>query len=514
MSSRHTSCFLAVFAIALCILCHPLSAQSDSLGIFEGQSDVGSVVPPGTLAYDKAAGTYTITSAGVNIWGVTDGFHFVWKKLSGDFSLTANITFAPAQANSIPHRKVVLMARQTLDPDSPHVAAGQHGNGLTALQYRREKGGITPGIELNIDPPQRLRLEKRGETFTMFLSNHGEPLHQCGASIKLHLAEPFYAGIGLTSHDTAITEKATLSNVELKQLAPAATPSNLVLSSTLQAEEADFDTRRSTMVYTQRAHFEAPVWTRDGKSLIFDQDGRMYTIPASGGTPQLIDVGNATDCTGSHGVSPDGKWLAITCVTPGHPEHRVYIVPIGGGTPRMVTEHPDSWFHGWSPDGKTIAFTRPDHGSGNIYAISVDGGPERALTTDKGISDDPDYSADGKYIYFNSDRTGFFEIWRMNADGSEPRQITFDKEDNWTPHPSPDGKSIAFLAFGKGATGHKSNKDVAIRILSLDDNKNRVLVNFVGGAGSMNVPFWSPDSKRLAFVSYQMLPAEDTGSTE
>jgi Tol biopolymer transport system component len=275
------------------------------------------------------------------------------------------------------------------------------------------------------------------------------------------------------------------------------------------------DSRDARVVTTLRGHIEAPNWTHDGKSLIFNRDGRIYTVPAEGGSATPIDTGAATNCGGSHGFSPDGKWLAISCSTPGRPETRVYIVPSGGGTPRLVTENPFSWFHSWSPDSKTIAFTRPSHGSGNIYSISVDGGVETALTTGNGISDDPDYSPDGKYIYFNSDRAGGpMQIWRMHADGTQPEQVTHDDFNNWTPHPSPDGKSVLILSYDKGITGHPANKDVALRILNVSNGQIRGLVNIIGGSGSDNTPCWAPDSAHLAFVSYQMLPADDTGSSE
>lgn len=286
--------------------------------------------------------------------------------------------------------------------------------------------------------------------------------------------------------------------------APAQTgsgsPHSPALYSTLQTIGIGESARA---VYTAEEHFEAPNWTRDGRSLIFDEEGKVMTIPASGGTPEAIPVGDATRCNGSHGVSPDGRWLAITCSTPGKPEPRVYIVPLRGGTPRLVTEHPDSYFHSWSPDGRTIVFTRPSHGSGNIFAISVDGGPERALTTGSGISDDPDYSPDGRYIYFNSDRGGTMQIWRMRPDGSAPEQITDDSLVNWTPHPSPDGKSILILSYAQGTTGHPANRDVTLRLLSLRDRRMRVLVHLVGGSGTDNTSSWAPDSRHLAFVSYR-----------
>lgn len=507
---------LVLLGVACC-LHSSADAQHNhgTLGIFESQADVGSVTPPGSGVYDAASGVYTVDSAGANLWVATDAFHFAWKKVSGDISLTADINFPVTTAGSSPHRKALLMFRQTLDADGAYADAALHGSGETALQYRGAKGATTQDIAFNIGAPKRLRLEKRGDTITLFLSMNGEPLHQTGASIKMHFDGPFYAGIGVCSHNKDAVERATFANVELQPLAPPAAAAKLALYSTLQTIAIDENARAAMMVYTERAHLEAPNWSRDGKSLIFNRDGHIWTIPATGGTPQMIDTGSATDCTGSHGLSPDGKWLAITCIVPANPGRRVYIVPSAGGTPRMVTEHPDSYFHSWSPDGKTIAFTRPSHGSGNIYAIAVEGGAETALTTGTGISDDPDYSPDGKYIYFNSDRAGStMQIWRMRADGSQPEQVTFDERNNWTPHPSPDGKSILILSYDKEITGHPANKDVALRILNVSDGKIRQLVNIVGGSGSDNVPDWAPDGEHFAFVSYQMLPENDTGSSE
>jgi TolB protein len=516
---RRTAALLSAWVVILVLAsCYSVAmlaqAPTSSLGIFESQSDVGSVTPPGKVAYDAATGIYTIDSAGPNLWSTVDGFHFVWKKVSGDVSLTADIKFPLAPAGASPHRKALLMFRRTLDPDGVYADAAIHGNGETALQYRRSKGDTTQDIAFNLGAPKTLRLEKRGDVITLFVSMHGEPLHQAGASIKLHFEEPFFAGIGVCAHNKDAVERATFANVEVKQLSPQASAAKLVLYSTLQTIAIDPNARMAMVVLTERSRIEAPNWSRDGKSLIFTRDGRLWTIPVEGGKTTAIDIGNLNDCTGSHGLSPDGKWLAMTCTMPGNPGRRVYMVPSSGGTPRAVTERPDSYFHSWSPDGKTIAFTRPSHGSGNIYAIPVDGGPETALTSGAGISDDPDYTPDGKYIYFNSDRSGTMEIWRMRADGSRPEQVTFDGMNSWTPHPSPDGKSILILSYGKGVTGHPAGRDVTLRILNADDGKVRDLVNIVGGSGTDNVPNWSPDGTHFAFVSFQMLPEEDSGSTE
>lgn len=498
-----TGCVLA----AVCPAALQGQRPSASLGLFDSQSDVGAVTPAGAAHFDSTRGSYTITSAGTNLWATADEFHFVWKKMSGDVSLTADIDFPDRGGEHNPHRKALLMFRQGLEPDGVYADAAEHGSGLTALQYRRTTGANTQDIELTTGAPQRLRLEKRGDTITMFESVAGEPLHQVGASIKLHFAEPFYAGIGVCSHDAHAVEKAVFSNVKLETPAPQQNTA-LTIYSTLQTIAIDEVARVATVVATKQGRMEAPNWSRDGSTLIFNESGRLFRVSIKGGTPEAIPTGDATRCGGSHGLSPDGKLLAISCSTPDKVETRVYVLPLDGGAPRLLTEHPYSYFHSWSPDGKTIAFTRPSHGSGNILAIAARGGEEKPLTTGDGISDDPDYSPDGRYIYFNSDRAGGMQIWRMNADGSAPEQMTHDDLVNWTPHISPDGKWMVFLSYEKGTTGHPSDRDVELRLMSLGDGKVHVLVDFVGGSGSINVPSWAPDSRHLAFVSYQPLPPQ------
>lgn len=476
------------------------------LGIFESQGDVGAVTPPGEARFDPDRGIYELESAGANMWSNVDAFHFVWKKVSGDIALAADIRFPETAGTHDPHRKAVLVFRQTLDRDGVYVDAAQHGSGMTALQYRDQRGATTQDIELNIEAPRRVRLEKRGDSITLFLSNHGEPLHQAGASIKLHLEEPFYAGIGVCSHNPDATEKAEFAGVTLDRLErDEGTP---VLYSTLKTIGIEDNFRRALVIRTGAEKIEAPNWSRDGRTLIFNRDGHLWKIPADGGAASMLDTGAAEKCTGSHGLSPDGKWLAISCSTREKPETRVYILPSTGGEPRLVTENPSSYFHSWSPDGKTILFTRPNHtGGGNILSIPAEGGDEKPLTTGAGVSDDPDYSPDGSWIYFNSDRGGgLMQIWRMRPDGSDPVEVTSDNFNNWTPHPSPDGKSILILSYEGSIRGHPANKDVALRILNVSDSKIRTLVNIVGGSGSDNVPNWAPDGTHFAFVSFEMLP--------
>jgi len=471
---------------------------------------VGMVLKAGDVAYDPARKLYTVHGSGENMWMTKDGFQFVWKKMSGDVAFTAEIRFPHIGGN--PHRKGALILRQSLDADAVYVDAALHGSGLTALQYRPAKGDVTGDIEFNFpsiaEAPQKLRLEKRGDSISMLISMHGEPLHISGASIRVPLSGEFYVGLGVCSHDKDAVEEAIFSNVSIDPLeAPSA--EKLELHSTLQSISLDRSARRSEAVYTTSGYFEAPNWARDGKSLIFDQGGRLMTVPVSGGIPQPIETGIAVNCNGSHGLSPDGKWLAISCKAKDAPSSQIYIVPSSGGTPRLLTVNPSSYFHSWSPDGKTIAFTRPHPGGGDIFSISVTGGAETRLTTTTGISDDPDYSPDGRYIYFNSDRGGgYMQIWRMNSDGSYPEQITSDESNNWTPHPSPDGKSVAFLTYDKSVTGHPVNKNISLRLMTLSDRSVRTIVDLLGGSGSFNVPDWAPDSSHLAFVSYELVSSQ------
>ncbi len=484
--------------------------SSSSVGTFEGQSDIGNLTSPGAAVYDAGSGSYTVSSTGLNIWATADAFHYVWKRVSGDISLTADINFPETSGNHPQHRKAVLMLRQSLDPDAAYVDAAQHGSGMVALQYRRMKGGITQGIEVNIPAPQRVRLIKREDAFTLLVSTRGEPLHQIGASTQLHLQEPFYVGLGISAHDAKATEKAAFSKVELKAL-PALTDHQTTVYSSLQVVPTDDASRRGTMIFTAVGRFEAPNWSKDGSTLVFDQAGRIMTISAAGGEAKPLDIGDASHCNGSHGFSPDGKWLAISCGTPEKPESRVYIIPAGGGTPRLLTETANSYWHSWSPDGKTIFFTRPNHGSFNIYSIPAEGGEEKALTAGIGISDDPDCSPDGKWIYFHSDRSGSVQIWRMHPDGSSPEQVTSDDLMNRTPHISPDGGFMVMLSYRRDIATPLVDRNVLLRVMSLNDKRIWAIDEFIGGSGTINVPSWSPDDKRIAFVSYQELPKEDEG---
>jgi TolB protein len=482
---------------------------SSSVGIFEGYVDVGTVLHAGKSEYDSSKHIYILTGSGENIWSNSDNFQFVWKKWSGDASLTAEISFVSQGGNE--HRKAVLMIRQSMDPDSAYVDVALHGDGLTSLQYRDTKGAPTHEIQSNISAPAQLRIEKRGDYVAMWLGARGEKLQPAGAATRVSFGAPFYVGIGVCSHDKDAIEKAIFSNVELKELPRALSADQTTLYSTLEAITVDSGDRR--VVYSIPGHFEAPNWTRDGGAFIFNADGRIQRLPVAGGQPQTIDTGFAVRCNNDHGISPDGKSLAISDQSQGDHQSIIYLVPIVGGKPRRITRKSPSYWHGWSPDGKTLAYPGQRNGEFDIYTISTEGGEEKQLTTAIGLDDGPEYTPDGKYIYFNSVRTGRMQIWRMHPDGTAQEQVTSDQLNNWFPHISPDGKWLVFLSYGKEVEGHPENKDVTLRIVPLKDDKLEgkieVLAKLFGGQGTINVPSWSPDSKQLAFVSYQLIPREN-----
>ncbi|MGA3222494.1 MAG: hypothetical protein ABSC65_01975 [Acidobacteriaceae bacterium] len=477
-------------------------AAAPSLGIFQDHQDVGTVLHPGSVEYNPAQQTYTISGSGANMWFGEDDFHYLWTKVSGDVSLTADISFAGETGNN--HRKAVLMIRQSLDANSAAVDVARHGDGLTSLQYRDATGTNTHEVESNVSAPRTVRIEKRGDYFYAFVAGKDGKLQVSGAATKLALTGPFYIGIGVCAHDKDVVEKAVFSNVKLTTL-PAATGKALLYSTLETITVASTDRR---VAYVAPVHFEAPNWSRDGAFLIFNSEGKIRRLALNGTEPTTINTDPQNRCNNDHGISPDGQSLAISDSSGSSQKSSIFIVPIAGGTPRQVTQYSPSYWHGWSPDGKTLAYAGQREGEFDIYTIPVGGGQETRLTTAKGLDDGPEYSPDGDYIYFNSERTGQMQIWRMKADGSEQEQVLPDETNDWFPHISPDGKWMVFLSYDKSVSGHPGEKDVVLNLMSMDDKKVHVLAKLFGGQGTINVPSWSPDSKKLAFVSYLLLPED------
>jgi len=466
-------------------------------GEFTEAADVGKIDIKGRSEFLPEKNQYRITGSGANIWAKEDAFQFLWKKVSGDLAFSMDVEWVGE--GKVAHRKACAMVRQGLEADAPYVDVAVHGDGLIALQWRREKGGETFGASLTNAAPATARLERDGKVFTLSIARKGEPFEPVGA-ISLEMPDPVYAGLAVCSHDAKTSETAVFSNVTLKsrEVAPNA---KRVRETSL--EVISIETGRRKVVYRAREAFEAPNWSRDGKQFYINRGGAICMLPVEGGAPKVLDIGPVKGCNNDHGLSLDGQWLAISAQGD-KGGSRIYVAPAGGGAARLVTPLAPSYWHGWSPDGKTLAYCAERNGNFDVYTIPLEGGEEKRLTVSEGLDDGPEYTADGTKIYWQSERTGLLRIWRMNPDGSRQEQVTFDNDyADWFPHPSPDGKWLVFVSFDKSVKGHPPDKDVVLRLMPLAGGKPRILATLFGGQGTINVPSWSPDSKKVAFVSYR-----------
>jgi hypothetical protein len=204
------------------------------IGIFENQTDVGAALVPGNASYGAASGAYTITSAGYNIWYTRDEFRYLWKRMSGDVSLAASISWPdPAGFGD---RKAALVIRQGLNDDAVEALVAQHGAGMVHLARREVQntrikdmeyrvgsrgglpGGATPDSLVSLQAG-RIGIEKKGDQFQLWISWQGEAMHREGAPVTVHLEGPFYVGIGFTSHLPATVSAARISDVVLENRA-------------------------------------------------------------------------------------------------------------------------------------------------------------------------------------------------------------------------------------------------------------------------------------------------------
>ena len=484
---------------------------SQSLPDFESNQDIGNPKLPGSVRYDPESQVYTVKAAGYNIWFERDEFHYAYRKLKGDFILTADFEFEGAGVD--PHRKFGWMVRESLDEKAAHISATNHGDGLVALQWRSLRGAFMRDPQDQILGMKKgcrtIQLERIGATYVMRTAHFGEPLQEIGRIAGDEMPDDVYVGIFVCSHNADVVESAKIRNVRIDQ--PLPVDYNPYQSGFINSrlEVMDPFTGARRVIRKDEVGMEAPNWLRTGDKFLVNQAGSIMEVPMNGGDPVKLNTGFADRNNNDHVVSFDGKQLGIS-------HHRtglkgggstVYVLPLSGGTPRMVTEETPSYLHGWSPDGKFVTYVANREGEQyNIYKKPVAGGPEVRLTNNEGTFhvDGPEYSPDGKYIYFNSTKSGTMQIWRMKPDGSNPEQLTFDQYNSWFPHISPDGKWIVFISYVDeiNPTDHPPFKRVILRMMPAAGGDPRVIAYIYGGQSTINVPSWSPDSKRIAFVSF------------
>lgn len=498
-------------ACAMAFCASPVAAQT--VGIFANHADIGETSTPGSVSHDS--GRYRMTASGANIWGEKDAFHYAWVQRSGDLHIAADIAWEGKGKD--PHRKAGLMIRQNRTAGSPYADVMVHGDGMVSLQYRDAQDGPTRQIVSAVWHPRRVRLEREGDFVYFSVAGADGKLMHAGGSYRIAFQAPVLVGLAVSAHDNAVTETAIFSNVEMRVPSLAYVPDTgyaAKVESTLEViETGGVQSRRVVRHFPGK--IEAPNWTRDGKALVYNADGRIWRIPVEGGEPVAIPTGRNIRNNNDHGISPDGTQLVISDQSEPDNLSRIFVLPIAGSdAPREVVSDPKarSYWHGWSPDGKKLAYVRVGTGddSYDIWVKDLAGGPARPLIVGPGVDDGPEYSPNGKYLYFNSTRSGAMAIWRAYADGSDPVQLTRDPERrDWFPHVSPDGKWIVFVSFGLdvAVTDHPPNReDVVLKIMPADGSAPpKVLTRLFGGQGTINVPSWSPDGRQIAFVSYRLV---------
>ena len=482
------------------VLGQVLGAQTP-VGIFPTHTNVGRA--RGSASYDPERQTYLVAGSGHNMWDTRDEFHFVWKRMSGNFILSTRARFIGKGVEQ--HRKIGWTIRPSLGVSTPHVTAALHGNGLMSLQFRRQTGAITEEAKSPDSLPDAdavIQLERRDGVYFMSVAQFGDTLVTQRLD-SVSLPDTVYVGLFVCAHNDTVTERATFSNVRITTPAPHDfVPYRDYIGSNL--EILDVASGNATIVHQYAGSFQAPNWTHDGKALIYVQEGRLYRFDLASRSAAAINTGFATRNNNDHVLSFDGRMLAISNhAVEDSGASIVYTVPATGGTPTRITAKGPSYLHGWSPDGRWLVYVGERGGELDVYKIAATGGDEIRLTNTPGLDDGPEYTPDGAYIYFNSSRSGRMQIWRMRPDGTAQEQITNDDFQNWFPHITPDGKWIAFLSFPLDVApdDHPFYKHVLLRLMPVGGGPARVISYLYGGQGTINVPSWSPDGKRLAFVS-------------
>jgi TolB protein len=474
--------------------------RSAHLGLFTHHADVGPVRQAGSLAYDPDRQEYRITGSGANMWFAQDEFHFAWRQIRGDFIVRAHARFLGDGVD--PHRKLGWIARSSLVTDSPHVNASVHGDGLASLQFRRTPGAQTEEVQSPVQAPDVIQLERAGNRFTLSVARFGDPLVTTQVE-DLVLGDELYVGLYVCSHHPDVTEQVLFHNVRVILPAPRGfVPYRDYLGSHL--EILDVHSGHRTILHHTPDSMQAPNWTPDDRALIYNRNGRLYRFDLEQRHARPIDTRFADRNNNDHVLSFDGQQLGISHHSPTDGGHSIiYRLPVTGGVPQRVTPLGPSYLHGWSPDGQFLVYTGQRNGQYDIYRIPTTGGEEIQLTNTPALDDGSEYSPDGAWIYFNSSRTGRMQLWRMRPNGTQPEQVTDDAFNNWFPHVSPDGRWIVFLSYSPEVdpNDHPFYQQVYLRRIPTAGGPPSVIAYLYGGQGSINVPSWSPDSTRVAFVS-------------
>ncbi|WP_229755224.1 TolB family protein [Hymenobacter cavernae] len=394
------------------------------------------------------------------------------------------------------------MARKSLDDNSPLVAAAVQDGSLTSLQFRKTAGGSIEEKRVKTTHADIIQLERKGQTYTIRVAQFGQPFATEQVA-DIDLGAEVYVGLFVRAGNAKAPATGSFRDVQISVPAhEGLVQYREYLGSNL--ELLDVATGNREVIYTSSKSLQAPNWTRDGKTLIYNSEGLMYTFDLASRKPAVLPTGEVRNNNNDHVLSFDGTMLGLSSGVEKLGGSIVYTVPATGGNPTQITPIGPSYLHSWSPDGKNLLFTGQRNGDFDIHRVPAAGGLEVNLTNSKGLDDGPEYTPDGQYVYFNSSRTGTMRIWRMKADGSQQEPVTDGEFQDWFPHISPDGKWIALVSFLKEevpADEHPFYKHVYLRLMPISGGKPKVIAYVYGGQGTMNTPSWSPDGKKIAFIS-------------
>lgn len=483
-----------------CILAHQVVASS-----FESQQRNSTIFDgvkgePGELTIDSNQTLHTWKCHTQQPLGSSG---FAYRKMSGDFILTSQLK---PQNNSesalfglqIDAEDASLSFKTKLDVQANLVVEMHQGSKKTVLVQLAQ-----------VRQPDIFRLEQIGSELLFSAANYGKPLKLI-ARTALPSVQVMHVGI---YRDFSCRTNNQLDIRNLRWVIPAwkgFTPYHDYLGSRL--EILDVLTGERKVIYETAAAIEAPNWTADGDTIIYNSAGRVYKLYLPTKKISLFNTGFEVKNNNDHIVSYKNKLLGITHMEKAERDNwAVYKLPINGGEPVQLTFTAPSYLHGWSPDGRYILYTSKRNDQFEIYRGNSDGtGEELRLTHNDSMDDGSEYTPDGKYIYFNSSRSGVMQLWRMDADGKHPQQITRDHYNDWFPHISPDGKNIVFLSYLPEipADLHPYYQQVYLRILPIAGGEPKVIAYLYGGQGTINVPSWSPDGRYVAFVSNSQLGSE------
>lgn len=482
-------------ALALPVLASSFESQQSNTTIFDGVKG-----EPGELTIDP--------NQTMHLWkgrntGQSAGIGFAFRKIYGDFILTVQLKNQKNTDQSFYGLQIdapdsSLSFKTKLDAQSNLAIELLQGAKITLLAR-----------EGQVKSPDVFQLEQVGAELIFSAATYGKPLKLIA---RYTLAKVQNMNVGVYREFDA-GDKNLLEMRNLRWVIPAwkgFIPYHHYLGSRL--EILDVVTGERKVIYETAASIEAPNWTSDGDTIIYNSSGRVYKLYLPTKKVSLFNTGFEVKNNNDHIVSYKSKVLGITHMDKAITDNwHVYKLPINGGEPVQLTFKSPSYLHGWSPDGRYILYTSKRNNQFEIYRGNSDGtGEELQLTSNDSMDDGSEYTPDGKYIYFNSSRSGVMRLWRMDADGKNPKQITQDNLNDWFPHISPDGKHILFLSYLPDVEPdlHPYYKPVYLRMLPIAGGEPKVVAYLYGGQGTINVPSWSPDGRYVAFVSNSQLGAD------